>query len=445
MLKILPLGGAGEVTKNMFLYETERNILVVDCGAGFPEEEIETSNLTIPDFSYLRNTQKNLCGAVITHAHFDHYGALPYFLDEFNLPVYSSRLVIGFVKQKLEEKGKKNLANLHLIQPGQKITLADFRITPFLVNHSVPDSFGLSLSTPEGNFFHVSDFKFDLTPVDNKVFDFSKCLELAKGGVTALFSDCLGALEPGFTQTESQIEENLVQIIKSAPSQVFVTTISSNLSRIKQIINAASKLGRRVVILGRSIEKSIKIADQLNYLPKIKRKVTFLEEFKKRKMPEERRLLYLAAGSYGQLNSALTRISENQYPPTSLKKGAVVIFSADPSPPKTRDKVDDLVDKLTLKGARVFYYDLQENLHVSGHGSSEDLKLLIALVKPKFVVPIGGNPRHLRAYRFLAYQMKMSQNQVLEILSGEPVIFLKEKIKIGPRIPLKEILVEQEE
>lgn len=444
MLKVTPLGGVGEVTKHMFVYETDRDIFVVDCGAGFPDAEVETGDLTIPDFSYLHHIRKNLRGVVITHAHFDHYGALPYFLEKFRVPVFASKLVIGFVKEKLVEEGKKGQFNFNELQAKQNLNLGDFRITPFLVNHSVPDSFGLAITTPVGKIFHVADFKFDLTPVDGRIFDFESCFRLAQGGVTALFSDCLGALESGFTQTESQIEENLVRIIKAAKGQVLVTTLSSNISRIRQIINASVMLGRQVVVLGRSIEKSIKIAEELGFLKKIRQKVIFFEDFKKRKIREERRILYLVGGSYGQSNSALVKISEGQFPGVSLKRGAVVIFSADPSPPKTRDKVDDLVDKLTLRGARVFYYEIQENLHVSGHGSSEDLKLLLALVKPKVAIPIGGNPRHMRAYRFLAYQMRMSKEQVCEILAGEPIIFTKDKIKKGMKISLKEVLKTQE-
>ena len=430
MLKFIPLGGISEVTGNMFLYETDRDILIVDCGIGFPEEEKE-NNLLIPDFSYLRSTTKNIRGVIVSHAHFDHYGALPYLLSEFNLPVFSSRLTLAFVQERLKELKINKGANLRLLKPQQKLHLGDFNITPFLVNHSVPDAFAFCLEALGVKFFHVSDYKFDLTPVDGKVFDFQSCLRLASGGVSALFSDCLGACEEGFTQTEESVEDTLYRLIAKAKSQVFVTTLSSNISRIQQIINASMRLNKEVVVLGRSMETSIKNAQRLKYLKSGK-------GLKKGKSLDENRVVYLVAGSYGQTGSALTRIVQGKHPQVVLKKGAVVIFSADPSPPNTKDKVDKLVDLLTLKGARVHYYEIQESLHVSGHGSSNDVRLLFALVKPQFVIPIGGCPRHMRAYSFLAQEMGIVRNRVFELLPGESLLLTKTSLHRGPKVSLKQ-------
>lgn len=434
MLKFVPLGGIAEVTKNMFVYETDRDILIVDCGAGFPEEETE-DKLLIPDFSYLHsvNKKKNLRGVFVSHAHFDHYGALPYFLSEFDVPVFSSNLALEFIREKIKETGLNRSINLHPLRNKERLFLGDFKVTPFLVNHSVPNSFGFYLETPIGKIFHVSDYKFDLTPIDGKVFDFWSCVSLAKSGVLGLFSDCLGACEKGFTQTERGIEDALHQLMSKARGQVFVTTLSSNIFRIKQIISSARRLNRKVVVLGRSLETSIKIAEKLGYL-KIKGGAVIE---RKRKI-DESKVVYLVAGSYGQGNSTLMRIAQGKYSQVTLKKGAVVIFSADPSPPNTKDRVDKLVDLLTVKGARVHYYEIQENLHTSGHGSAGDIKLLMALVKPKFLIPIGGSPRHMRAYSLLASEMGVNKKKVFELLPGETLLLVQDKVQRGPRIKLKE-------
>lgn len=424
MVKFTPLGGIAEVTKNMFVYETERDVLIVDCGAGFPEEETE-NKLLIPDFSYLRSIRKNIRGVIISHAHFDHYGALPYFLSEFDIPVFASKLALEFIKEKMKETRQNKRDNFFLLKTRKKLKLGDFAITPFLVNHSVPDALAFAIKTPVGKIFHVADYKFDLTPVVGKIFDFESCVRLAENRALALFSDCLGACETGFTQTERAIEETLYQLMAKAEGQVFVTTLSSNLSRIQQIINVAKRLNREIVVLGRSLETSMKIAKKLGHL-------------KGRGAKRARQIVYLVAGSYGQSNSTLMRIAQGKHHQVSLKKGAVVVFSADPSPPNTKDKVDKLVDRLTIKGARVHYYEIQENLHTSGHGSAGDIKLLIALVKPQFLIPIGGCPRHMRAYSHLAREMGIEKEQVFELLPGDSLILTKDKVRYGPRVKLRE-------
>ncbi len=432
MLKLVPLGGVAEVTKNMFVYETDRDILIVDCGAGFPEEET-ADKLLIPDFSYLYSVNKNIRGVIISHAHLDHYGALPSLLSEFDIPIFSSRLVLEFLKEKLKEANLGKRVNLYPLRPKKRLRLGDFGVTPFLVNHSVPDAFAFCIETPVGKIFHVSDYKFDLTPIDGKIFDFKSCLRLADSGVLALFSDSLGACEPGFTQTEKVVEDALYRLITKAKTQVFVTTLSSNISRIQQIMDVARRLNREVVVLGRSIETSIRIAKKLGYL-----KGRRIKRPGRKEETDESKIVYLVAGSYGQSNSALMRIAQGEYPRVSLKREAVVIFSADPSPPNTKDKVDKLVDLLTIRGARVHYYEIQENLHTSGHGSAGDIRLLMALVKPKFLIPIGGCLRHMGAYSLLAQEMGMNKKQVFELLPGETLLFAKDEARRGPKITLKE-------
>lgn len=431
MVKVTPLGGVAEVTNNLFVYETEQEALLVDCGAGFPEEEEGENKILIPDFAYLQTIRKKLRGLIITHAHFDHYGAIPYLLEQFDLPIFGSRISLEFLKAKMIDLKIKKGKKLQQLSFRKKVSLGNWQITPFLVNHSVPDAFGLVILTPAGKIFHVSDFKFDLTPVDNRIFDFQSCIQLAQSGVLALFSDCLGACEEGFTQTEKKVGQTLFSLMAKAPGQLLMTTLSSNIHRLWLMVEAARVLGRQIVPVGRSIETSLVIGERLGYLPRLSRK----------KQKDSRRLVYLVAGSYGQENSNLMRVAQGKHPGLKLEKGATVIFSADPSPPNTEAKVNKLVDLLTLQGARVHYYEIQENLHASGHGSAGDLQLLMALVKPKFFVPIGGCPRHMRAYAALAKEMGIGSERVFELLPGESLIFGFHDVRRGPVIKLKKQMI----
>jgi len=440
-LRVIPLGGAGSVNKNMFVYETPKDIILIDCGIDFPEFENEDRQLGIPDISYLEKRWSKVRGIIITHGHEDHYGALPFLLAEIStkIPIFAPKLAQEFIKTKLKDLGI-SFSNLNFLLNQEKISLGGFRISPFRVNHSVPETMGLCLETSLGKIFHVADFKFDLTPVVDKRFDFQRAIHLAQGKVLALFSDCLGAIEKGFTKSEKEIEEVFDQILAKAKGQVFITTLSSNLSRIQQAINSSLKFGRQVCILGRSIEQSVAIARKLHYL-KVSNKNLISPE-KAKRIPTQR-ITYLVAGSYGQPDSALVKIAQDKYHGIRLLKEAVVIFSADPAPPGTKDKVDRLVDGLTLLGAKVYYYEIQENLHVSGHGSKEDLKLLLALIKPKFAVPIGGNPRHQRAYVDLAQEMGLKRENVFELLNGQILQFHPHQVRISGQIQLKEVFVER--
>lgn len=424
----------------MFVYETSRDMVVIDCGIDFPELQDEGEKIGISDTTYLRKNLGKIRGIVITHGHEDHYGALPFLPQVFSkIPVFAPRLAHEFIKEKLKEFSLP-FPFIRTISGKGEIRLGEFKLFSFRVNHSVPDSMGFCLETPAGKIFHVPDFKFDLTPVDGKRFDFQRVTSLARGKVLALFSDCLGATEEGVTKSEKEIEEVFSQILAKSKGQVFITTLSSNISRIQQAINASLRFGRKICILGRSIEQSIEIARRLSYL-RLSNKNLIFQGKAKRTPPEK--MVYLVAGSYGQSNSALVSIVEGRYHGIKLLKDAVVVFSADPAPPGVKERVDRLVDKLTLLGAKVYYYEIQENLHVSGHGSKEDLKLLIALVEPKFVIPIGGNPRHQRAYNFLAQEMKIPQQNIFELLNGEILEFKDGQAHIAGKIKLKKVFVER--
>ena len=439
-LRVIPLGGAGGVNQNMFVYETAQDIVIVDCGIDFPELETKNEKFGIPDISYLQKNFNKIKGIIITHGHEDHYGALRFLLPKGlnRVPIFASRIAQEFIKTRLKEDGI--FATLNVFSGKGEIRLGGFRVFPFRVNHSVPDTMGFCFETSAGRIFHVADFKFDLTPVNGKIFDFRRAVSLGRGKVLALFSDCLGATEEGFTKTEREIEGVFERILGEAKDQVFITTLSSNIARIQQAINASLKFGRKVCVLGRSIEQSVEIARSFNYLRVSNKDLIF--QGKSKKIPPNK-ITYLTAGSYGQSNSALVKISQGKYHGIKLLKNAAVVFSADPAPPGAKEKVDKLVDKLTLLRAKVYYYEIQENLHVSGHGSKEDLKLLLALVKPKFAIPIGGNPRHQRAYGFLAQEMGIPSKNIFELSNGEILEFKNNKANITGKIKLKDVFVER--
>lgn len=442
LLKFMPLGGIGTVTKNMYVYEYGEDILLVDCGIGFPEAEHLGVDVIIPDINYLKDKLQKIRGVVVTHAHEDHFGALPYLIEELGRPpIYAAKLPLGFIKNKLNEYDLLQHQSLHTIEPEvDPFELGNsFRITPVRVNHSVPDALALFIQTPVGNIVHAADFKFDWTPVDKKPFGIGKLATLVAGGVLALMSDCLGSTTVGYTLSEQSIEESFVREIGKAPAQVFITTVSSNISRIQQAINASVQFKRRVCLVGRSIEQNVEVAQNLGYL--IVPEGAFIEAEEARRLPFSQ-ICYIVAGSYGQSDSALTRLSKQEHKEVALEKNAVVIFSADPIP-GVYDQVGSVIDRLTELGARVVYSEIQDDLHVSGHGSQGDLKMMAAIVKPLCFIPIGGNFRHMRAYKTMIGEMGFDEGSVFELKNGQRVEFAKNKpARLEKGINLQNVFVD---
>lgn len=422
-LRFIPCGGMEEVTKNMFILEFGNDIIIIDCGMGFVDEPGEHEELLFPDFSYAIANQDRIRALLITHAHFDHYGAVPELLRKINVPIYASRLTIEFIKRRLAEENLpiKQL-DFHTIDQHKKnLSLGAFQITPFHINHSVPEALGFFIQTPVGNVFHVADFKFDWTPVDEEPFDMQKASSLASlKKPLLLISDCLGANKAGHTRSEATIQEVLENIMLRCQGLVVITTVSTNISRIKQAMKASINCGRKVAFLGRSLEESVKISRSLGYLAGFKKNILPQEIIRRYPLTK---LTLIAAGCYGQSDSALKKISEAKHHLVKLKKNDTVIFSADPAPPGVRVGVNRMIDDLSKLGARIFYYDIQDNLHVSGHGTAEDIKMLFALVKAEYLLPIGGDFRHMRSYQLIASDMGYPEEKVLLIKEGQVVEF----------------------
>jgi ribonuclease J len=438
-LKFIALSGTTGVTENLYVYEYGNDMIVVDCGVGFPESEMFGVDLVIPDFSYIKQNVAKLRGVIISHGHEDHLGALPFLLKDVQTTIYATKLVGGFIQDKFEDYDNK-VPKIQVFDPEKDIlTLGVFKITPFRVSHSVPDSVGFCIDTPEGKIFHVPDYKFDWTPVDGRPFDAAKVATLASQGALALASDALGANTPGYTESELSIQGRIEAIAGSAKGKIYLTTISSNISRMQQTINVAAKLGRKVVLIGRSIERKAQIAQDLGYLS-CPEGVVVKSKQASRLAPNQ--LLYIISGSYGQPGSALYRLALGEHDYLTVGKGDVVIFSSDPAPPGSKANVDFLVDKLIESDVDVHYYDMQEDLHVSGHGSMGDIEMLFALVKPKYFIPIGGTIRHMRAYGLIAQRMGAPEGNVLELLSGEIVEFSNQNARRAGKIAVKEILVD---
>lgn len=439
-LKFLALSGTTGATENLYVYEYGNDMIIVDCGVGFPDPEMLGVDLVIPDFDYIIKNKNKLRGIVITHGHEDHLGALPFLLKEISAPIFATRLTAAFIEDKCADYGVKGV-RVNVIEPDRNIAtkLGVFSVHPFRVSHSVPDASGMAIETPEGMVFHVPDYKFDWTSVDRKPFDVAKAVSLASKGVLMLASDALGSTTHGHTESEAVLEERIEQVVMKAKGRIFFTTISSNISRMQQAINAAQKTGRKIAFVGRSMEAKAEIARRLGYLQYPSN--IEVHARKASKLPKNQ-VLYIISGCYGQNGSALYRIAHDDHRFINIDANDSVIFSADPAPPGSKQKVDYLVDKLLELNIDVHYYDLQEDLHVSGHGSREDIKLLFGLLKPKFFIPIGGTVRHMRAYSLIAKDMGYKQENVFELMPGDSVEFSKGNAKKGKPIFVKSVLVD---
>lgn len=439
-LSYIPLGGIGNVTKNMHLYQYKDEILIVDCGLGFADETMLGVDLLIPDVTYLKNLKgKRIVGMALTHGHEDHIGALPYILPELpQFPIFATPLTAELSNEKLKEYGVAPRVQ-KVDFDGGDVKIGSFILNFIRVTHSVPDSSNIFIKTPVGNFYHGSDFKFDLTPFDKKKTDYKKIAQVSKEGVLCLMSDCLGSERKGHTPSESKLTAAFEEELENCTGKFIVTTYSSNISRVNQVLKVAQKSGRKVCFVGRSVIKTKEIAERLGYIKIDKGMEVNVNQLKNYK---DSQLVLLVAGSQGQENSALSRIVEGGFKEVHLTPNDVVVFSADPIP-GNETSVYSLIDDIARIGARIIYSQVSDAFHVSGHASSEDLMLMMNLVSPKMVLPIGGTYRQMVQYRDLAKRQGFEPKNILLLESGQEVIFSKENARFGQKLNIETVYVDQ--
>jgi ribonuclease J len=449
-VSFIALGGLEDVTRNLYVYDYKDQILIVDCGLGFPDETMLGVDLLLPDITYLldviKTGKKKIVGMVLTHGHEDHIGGTPFILpqlmpqgrDDLKFPIYASPLTAALTNAKLKEYNLPFSVNTVKFSD-QEVAIGPFRVDFIHVTHSVPDSANFFIKSPVGNFYHGSDYKFDLTPANGQRSEFIKINKAAEDGVLALISDCLGSDRPGHTKSEANLGRNFERAMREVNGKFIITTYSSNISRLNQAIRAAEKANRKVCFVGRSVLKVKEIGESLGYLkikPGTEVDVRDVGKFK------SSQLLLVVAGSQGQENSALTRIANGEHKDVRLGSGDAVVFSSD-TIPGNEINVNALIDAITKRGARVIDSGESGSFHVSGHGSKSDHELLVALTQPKYLLPISGTYRHMGYYKTMAEEMGYDRKSILLVENGQEVRFGREFVKLGNKIGIRNIYVDQ--
>lgn len=415
VLRIVPLGGLDEVGKNMMVVEYDQDIVIIDMGFQFPDEDMLGVDYVIPDVSYVMDKLDRIRGILITHGHLDHIGGIPYLLPKLGFPpIFSAKLTIGLVKKRLEEFGLERKARLHEIVPEKQLRLGNFIVDWFRVNHSIPDGLGIILRTPAGIIVHTGDFKFDYTPVFQKPADYAKIASLGSQNVTALFSDSTNALKPGYTMSEKKIGETLDEIIKNARGRIVIAAFASLIGRIQQIINSAALYGRKVFLSGRSMADNVSIAQHLAF---IKAPPGLVHPISKLGKTKDEHVLILTTGAQGESMSALTRMALGDHSQVAIKRGDTIVLSSSPIPGNERS-IYTVINNLVRLGARVIFNQVMD-VHTSGHAQREDLKLMINLVKPRYLVPIHGELFMRQAHGEIGREMGMPEKNILILENGD--------------------------
>ncbi len=437
-LRLLAFGGLGEIGRNLLTVECGEDIVVVDCGLMFPETEMLGVDLVIPDVSWLVERRQRIRGIVLTHGHEDHIGALPYVLPKLEAPVYGTALALGLLRNKLREHGLHESARLHTVRPGDTVTLGDIAVEWIHTTHSVPDSCALALHTPLGTIVHSGDFKVDQTPVHGEPPDLGRLARLGDAGVLLLLSDSTNAEVEGMTPSERSVGPHLQEIVRQAPGRVLVATFASNISRLQQAIQAADTAGRRCLLVGRSMLRNVKVAQELGFL--VAGRDTFVSPRQAERL-SERELCILCTGAQGEPLSALSRIASGEHPLVASRPGDTVILSANPIP-GNEEAVHRTVNSLHRRGARIFRGSAH-GVHVSGHASREELRLLLSLCRPRYFLPVHGEYRHLAAHCELATASGVPAAQVVAVDNGQVVEIDDDGIRVvGERVPAGYVYVD---
>jgi len=437
-LRIIPLGGVGEIGKNMLALETGGQILVIDCGLMFPDQEMLGVDLVIPETTYLEQNRDRVLGIVLTHGHEDHVGALPYVLPRLNVPVYGTRLTLRMASGRMEELGALEAADLREYKHGKPFSLGQFVIEPFRMPHSIPDGAGLIIQTPVGTLVHSGDFKLDLSPIDGKPPDLARLAQAGQDGVLVLLSDCTNVEKPGYTPSERVVGGALEEAVARAARRVIVATFASNVHRMQQVVDVSVRHGRKVALVGRSMVSNANAAAELGYLRIPEGTLVRLDEVD-RLRPEE--VTLLTTGSQGEPLSALSRMATAEHKQVNVEPGDLVVISATPIP-GNEDLVFRTINHLYRRGAEVVYEPF-DRAHVSGHANQEELRLLLGLVKPRYVVPVHGEYRHLVRYRKLAVeQMAYPPERVFVLDLGDVLELTPRTARIAGQVPAGGVMID---
>ena len=437
-IKISFLGGLNEVGKNMTLFEYGEDMFLVDCGLAFPDQDMLGVDLVLPDFTYVERNADRIRGIVITHGHEDHIGGLPYLLKVLNVPVYGTNLTIGLIQGKLREHGLLNSATLNVIKPGDVITLGGFTVEAIHVNHSIPDALGLAIRCEGGTVVHTGDFKIDTTPIDGGMMDLGRLAEIGQEGVLCLMSDSTNAERPGFTESERKVGESFETLFRKAGNnRIIVATFSSNIHRVQQIMNVAESLGRKVALVGRSLENVVNISAELGYLNIPEGIVIDINMINR--YPADK-LVIITTGSQGEPMSALTRMAFSDHRKVEIHPNDYVIISATPIPGNEKT-VSRVVNELMKLGADVVYERMYD-VHVSGHACQEELKMIMGIVKPKYFIPVHGELKHLRKHAGLALNVGIPKENILIADNGRVAEISKKALKCTSTVPAGRVFVD---
>lgn len=435
-LKVIPIGGLNEIGKNLTVLEYKDQILVIDCGLSFPEDEMYGIDVVIPDFSYLEKNANKILGVVITHGHEDHIGAVPYLLKKLNVPIYGTRLTLGLIENKLKEHGLRG--NLNTIRAGERFKVGEFKIEAIRTTHSIADAICLYIQTPAATVFHTGDFKIDYTPIDGEPIDLAKFAEIGRKGVDLMLADSTNATRKGYTASEKVVGTTLDAIFREVEHRIVIATFSSNVHRVQKIIELAVKYGRKFAVSGRSMENVVSLAVELGYL-KIPAG-TYVELNKTKNIPDNE-LVIITTGSQGEPMSALARMANDEHRNVKLKKGDTVILSSSPVPGNEKT-VSSVVNRLFEKEVNVIYNEIAD-IHVSGHACQEELKLIHTLIKPKFFMPVHGEYRHLVQHANIAESIGMKKDHIFILANGDQLTVDKKKATRFQNVaPAEDILVD---
>jgi len=436
-LKIIPLGGLNEIGKNLTVFEFGGEIIVLDCGMAFPDDDMPGIDIVIPDISYLEKNREKIKGIVLTHGHEDHIGGIPYFLKKINVPIYGTRLTLGLVECKLKEHNLLSKTKLMRVKAGDVVKLGAFKVEFIHTNHSIADAVAIALHTPVGTVVHSGDFKIDCTPIDGGMIDVARFGELGKKGVLALLSDSTNVERSGYSMSESTVGNTFDELFRGCEKRIVVATFASNVHRIQQIINSAYRYGRKVAFSGRSMENVAEVAITLGYMNVPSGVLINIDDVKKYR-PNQ--LCIITTGSQGETMSALWRMAYSDHKKVEITKGDLVIVSASPIPGNEK-AISNVINELFKKGAEVIYKSL-ENTHVSGHACQEELKLMLSLVKPKFFIPVHGEYHQLVAHSDTAEMIGIPKKDIFMMENGKVLELNEEEAKFAGMVPNGKILVD---